>query len=332
MDSATRSEVSSSVPLGSPTPLASPVEEVEQTRREEVSAVVPPGEATGCPPPLAWQQVVREFVEQGTPWYLDRPRYRLQGRSWGTGRPLYFLNGMTGTHELFALLVYLLRTDFRCVLFDYPGSVSSGNDSRGLTLPDHAADVLAIADQIGDAEFDLYATSFGSLVGLQVLLQAPGRIGRALLQGAFAERRLSAAERGLIRLYAHLPGRMKHVPFSRFVQEHNHRRWFPPLDLTRWEFFLNTVGQTPAATVARRASLIRDYSLISRLGEIQTPVLLIRSEGEGVVPESCQHALEEGLPQAKTEHLHTTGHMPYLTHPHRVAKLVRSFLAREPGN
>jgi hypothetical protein len=39
--------------------------------------------------------------------------------------------------------------------------------------------------------------------------------------------------------------------------------------------------------------------------------------------------LASGLPCARTEFLHTTGHLPYLTHPHRIAKLTREFLLDE---
>ena len=289
-----------------------------------------PPEGEGCPPPLEWQQVVQEFVQQGDAWYLDRPGYRLQGRTWGTGQPLYFLNGINGTHELFALLVYLLRNEYRCVLFDYPGTRGGSAESRGLTLDQLDDDLFAVADQIGDQQFDLFATSFGTLVSLGAMLRRPERIRRAILQGGFASRQLSLSERALIRVWSHLPGRFKHVPLRRLVQQANHRRWFPPFDSTRWEFLMENSGFTPAASVAHRAAVIRDTSLVERLQEIQTPIMLIRCEGEGIVPEECHAVMAERLPQATSEHMHTTGHLPYLTHPHRIAKLIRAFLGSSP--
>lgn len=283
---------------------------------------VPPG----CPPPLNWSDVVQEFVREGDAWYLDRPGYRLQGRSWGEGPPLYFLNGISGTLELYSLLVYLLRDSYRCVLFDYPGTRGNAHESRGLTLDRLVDDLFSIADKIGDDQFNLFATSFGTLVGQGAMLRSPGRIQRAILQGGFASRELSFAERSLIRVWSHMPGRYKHVPFRRMVQQFNHRRWFPPLDPTRWDFLIDNSGDTPASSLARRAAIIRDTSLVQRLGEIQTPVMLIRCEGEAIVSESCHDVMAKGLPSARVEHLHTTGHLPYLTHPNRVAKLVREFL------
>jgi len=63
-----------------------------------------------------------------------------------------------------------------------------------------------------------------------------------------------------------------------------------------------------------------------RLNEVTTPVLLIRSEGEGMVSAACQRDLEAGLPHARVERLTSCGHLPYLSHPHRLAKIVKSFL------
>src|SRR5215475_5189400 len=80
----------------------------------------------GCPPPLEWQEVLREFHRQADAWYLDCKNFRISGRTIGSGPPLYLLNGFSGTHELYALLVWLLRDRYRCVLFDYATPASRG--------------------------------------------------------------------------------------------------------------------------------------------------------------------------------------------------------------
>src|SRR5262245_6213534 len=44
-----------------------------------------------CPPPLEWQDVLREFHRQADSWYLDRQSHRITGRTIGSGPPLYLL-------------------------------------------------------------------------------------------------------------------------------------------------------------------------------------------------------------------------------------------------
>lgn len=274
-----------------------------------------------CPPPLAWAEVVGEFHRQSEPWYLDRQEYRLSGRMIGSGPPIYFLNGFAGTHELYSLLVWLLRDEFRCVLIDYPSRAG-----RRQTLDELADDLVAVADTCHDRSFDLFAAAFGSLVGLNAMHRHPDRIRRTVLVAGFANRRYSRIERMLIGLgrYASLP--LARCPLRPAIQLQNHRRWFPPFDTTRWDFFSGNTGATRLVELAQRAALARDTDLRCVLPEIRQPVLLVRSEGDGQVLEACSQVLAELLPDVRIEPMHGTGQIPFLTHPHRLAKLMRPFL------
>jgi pimeloyl-ACP methyl ester carboxylesterase len=102
--------------------------------------------------------------------------------------------------------------------------------------------------------------------------------------------------------------------------------WFPPIDPTRWEFYLDNTRQTPIATLAQRFGMLGKFDLRSRLRDLQTPVLLLHVEGEGAIQTGCREELAAGLPNSRTEFLHTTGMLAYLTHPHRLAKLIREFV------
>ncbi|MGE5194789.1 MAG: alpha/beta fold hydrolase [Deltaproteobacteria bacterium] len=277
----------------------------------------------GCPPPLEWQEVLREFHQQADAWYHDRKNYRIVGRSFGSGPPLYLLNGFSGTHELHALLVWLLRDRYRCVLFDYATPPARGH----VTLTDLADDLIAVADAAGDRRFDVFAPLFGGLVAMDAMGRHPDRIGRGVLQGAFAHRSLSRLERLLIRLCDWNPGKLRHLPLRGILQTQSHRRWFPPFDRTRWQFLFDNTGSVPLAEMARRAAIVRDCDLRPVLKEIRQPILLVRTEGEGKILEECCPVLASGLPHAKVEWMSDTGHFPYLTHPHRLAKVIDGFFA-----
>jgi pimeloyl-ACP methyl ester carboxylesterase len=285
----------------------------------------------GCPSPLGWAQVLEAFRSQSTSWSVRVGGKSVDGRTFGNGRPLYFLNGLTGTSNLFCLLVWLLRDDFRCVVFDYPtrsGSTQNGTAKppRRLTAEGLADDLFAVADSQGDLTFSLFGTSFGGVVALAALTARPSRIDRAILQGAFAHRRLSAMERLLCRTGRFVPGTLAGVPFRNTIQLANHQRCFPPFDYSRWGFFTENSGRTLIREAAERAAIAAACDYRARLTEIRQPVLLIRSEHEGRVSADCNAELARGLPNATTELLHSTGPLAHLTHPHRLAKLVRAFL------
>ena len=282
-----------------------------------------------CPPPLAWRQVLETFRIESDRWELDRGKYLLKGRTWGTGPPLYFLCGWNGTHELFALSVWLLRRDFRCVLYDYPSCERNSTRPPNLTIDDFTADLFAIADLHHDSHVNVYATSFGSAVALSAMLERPHRLRRAVIQAGFAQQRLTVFERQLTNVCRRLPGSLRQIPWRDRIQQQNHMQWFPPFDLTRWQFFLENTGQVPIASLATRAATVKKLDFRTQLHQIQQAVQIIHCEGDGRIIAKCQQELENGLPNATIESLHTCGQLPYLTHPHRLTNVIRPFLLRE---
>lgn len=308
-----------------PEPDEAPAEIAQSSRITGESAAA----SSGCPSPVPWRQVIDAFNADAKHWKLDRGRYELEGSTWGDGPPLYFLHGLTAKRELFSLLVWLLRDTFRCVMIDLPGS-RRGRPMRGrLSASDIADDVFAAADFNGDKRFQLFASSFSSIVALEALAAGQDRIERAVLQGGFAHLKLSLAERVLIRLGLLMPGHLNILIFRRTIQAYSHKRWFPPFDHGRWDLYVKTSGDVPMASIARRAAIIRDYDGRPKLGQIRQPVMLVRSEGEGIISSAAHEELASGLPDSRTEWLHSSGHLPFLTHPHRLANLIRPFYLGE---
>ena len=280
----------------------------------------------GCPAPLSLMDVLEAFRTGSDFWELRHDGREVRGRTWGDGTPLYFLNGIAGSLELYAPTVWLLREQVCCVLHDYAGSHEGRQPAR---LDELVTDLFEIADRHEHESINLYATSFGGPVALEAMRRHPRRIRSVVMQGAFAHRSLSVAERlaaGAARL---LPGSLGRVPGRRSVQQHNHQRWFPPYDQMRWPFFLEATGRSPIRAMAARARIVHASDLRPYLSELRQRALVIRSEGEGLVSQRSVEELAAGLPNASLEFLPDCGHLPYLTHPHRLAKMIRAFLGIE---
>jgi len=79
------------------------------------------------------------------------------------------------------------------------------------------------------------------------------------------------------------------------------------------------------ADLAQKALAVHSVNLEDRLSQVTCPVLLVRTEGQGELETAGHEVLERGLPNARVEWLHSTGLHPYLTHPHRLAKLLKTF-------
>ena len=186
---------------------------------------------------------------------------------------------------------------------------------------------LIAAGHFGDEQFDLFATSFGTLVALDLLKnETSGRIRHAVLQGPLTSLRLSWAEQLMARGAGFLPCHMDRLPLRRGVLATNHRRWFPPIDETRWEFFATDTGRPRASTVAGLARLASGCDFSRDLAAIKTPALIVSSEGDANRHLAAADILANGLPNNRHEVLPNTGHVIFVTHPHRLANLVRPFL------
>ena len=281
-------------------------------------AATPPRE--GCPPPLQWQQVLTAFREQSTAWHTDSTAGLITGRVWGEGPTLVMLNGLGGSHELFALCAYLLKPNCRCVLLDYP-------TGRRVTWPRLSESVADAVREFAGAEgCHLFGTSFGSALALESSLRLGPQVRSLTLHAAFAQLPLTVAERVAANALSWMPGRVRLVPFWLRLQERGHRLWFPPMDPTRWLFYLENAGRTPVSELSRRFGMLSRFDARSRLKELATPTLILQVEGEGETQARYRDELAAQLPNSRTEFLHSTGLLAYLTHAHRMAKLIREFV------
>jgi pimeloyl-[acyl-carrier protein] methyl ester esterase len=275
-----------------------------------------------CPPPLAWRDVLAEFRSQSETFeFTGSDGLVVRGHVLGEGPPLYILNGLSATPELFCLTVWLLREEFRCVVIDYPEQATS--------LSQLAGSLFTAADGLGDQEFDLFATSFSSAVAMQILTTDASRIRHAVLQGPVNGIRLSWLERLATRAAMLSPGRMSRVPFFRAALQNNHRLWFPPFDETRWHFMALNVGSVRISTVARRLRMLNGLDWTERLAEIKTPTFIVSSEGEATRHHDAAKLFVSQIPGTKNERIPNCGHVPFVTHPHRLAKLIGPFLRDE---
>lgn len=300
-----------------------PVEEPVSCVQETCAPPVDPIPPEGCPPPLRCRHIAAALDSTASAWELDDSPLRTRGWCWGNGPPLYFLNPLGGSARLFALTAWLLREDFRCVLVDWQSPRAGVRADLDL----FARDLRSLADSAGDSQIAVFGSSFGGAVALRSASMSPGLIDRLIVQGVSQRRHLSIAERLLAFGTQRSRRTVRELPFSAKVQRINHARWFPPLDPDRWQWFLDLMGEFPVSLLATQALALHDVDLAQDLQRIQCPVLVLDTEGAGPRARHDQAVLRAQLTEGYAASMHTTGLYPYLTHPHRLVKLIRQFLA-----
>ena len=107
----------------------------------------------------------------------------------GSGRPLVLLHGGLMTIDLnFGPLLEPLAASRQVIAVELQGHGHTADIDRPMTIQALAGDVVALLDQLGIAEADLFGFSLGGLVAYAVALGAPARVGKLIVASADAHR------------------------------------------------------------------------------------------------------------------------------------------------
>jgi pimeloyl-ACP methyl ester carboxylesterase len=235
--------------------------------------------------------------------------------------------GIVSTYRGYALTLNRLSARFRTILYDYPGDdPDDGARLSRITHDDLVDDVFGLIDHLNIGRAFLFGLSFGSTIVVKVLHREPRRFPKAVVQGGFARRRFSAAERVALSFGRLMPGTVARLPLHEPVLAYNNKSHFPAMLADRWSYYVEQNGQTPIAALAHRLDLVARLDLRRILPDIPNEVLLLQGNEDRIVSRSCYDELHAALPKAEGVIMPTVGHQPHFTHAEALAKVVSDWL------
>lgn len=287
----------------------------------------PPDTPPRCPPPADFRAEVAAYDRAAAVGRLAAPRHRMTYRTLGEGPPLVLCPGIAGTYRGYAPTLNRLAGRFRTVVFDYPGDHPDDGARLGrIGHDDLVDDVFALLDHLKIGRAFPVGLSFGSTIVFGLLKREPRRFPRAVVQGAFARREFTRAERLALRLGRRLPGTIERLPLRRRILDWNSRPSFPAAVTDRWSFYLDQNGRTPIAPLAHRLDLVGALDLRPALPAMTTEILLLQGNEDRIVPRACQDDLARRLPRATAVRMPLVGHQPHYTHFEGLAQAIGDFL------
>ncbi len=106
---------------------------------------------------------------------------------WGEqGPPVVCVHGLTANAFCFQALADELAKDHRVFAYDLRGRGDSDKPEEGYSIPLHAADLLALLDELGLARPILIGHSLGALISLYFAAHHPERVSKLVLIDAGA--------------------------------------------------------------------------------------------------------------------------------------------------
>lgn len=259
---------------------------------------------------------------------------RLAYRDEGEGLPVLCLAGLTRGMDDFDYLAPALA-DCRMIRMDYRGrGQSDWTGAATYTVPQEAADALALLDHLGIARAAVFGTSRGGLIAMYLAAVARGRLLGVCLNDVGPQLRVEGLEaitayvgrrpnaRTLAEVAARLPETLKGfgpVPEGRWAEEaaRLYRQTDDGVELTYdpalRESFLAAM-KDPTATA---------WPLFDALEGL--PLALIHGAGSDLLGEDAVAEMRRRRPDMIYGKVPGRGHIPWLDEPEAVA-VVRAWV------
>jgi pimeloyl-ACP methyl ester carboxylesterase len=284
-------------------------------------------EVPRCPPPANVRAEVRRYDREARVECWRGPRYRMTYRVLGEGPPLLWIPGIASTYRSYALVLNRLAERFQTIQYEFPGEQSDDGARLASISHDHLVDDLfGLIEHLSLGRAFLVGLSFGSTIVLKAAHREPRRFPRSVVQGAFARRQFTAAERMAFFLGRRFPGTVSRLPLRERVLAYNTKMDFPSLLADRWSFYVEQNGLTPIKALAHRTSLLTRLDMRPILAEIPADILLVQGREDRIVPQRYFEELKAALPGAESVIMPTVGHIPHLTHAEPLARLIGDWL------
>jgi pimeloyl-ACP methyl ester carboxylesterase len=251
----------------------------------------------------------------------------------GEGPPLILIPGLASTYRVYALALNVLARRFKTIVYDYPGE-QPGDDARlgAIAHSDLVDDLFGLISHLNLGRCFLLGLSFGSTVTLRALSYEPRRFPKAAVQGAFARRTFTFAERIALRFGRLMPGTLARLPLRESILSYNSKANFPDLIADRWTYYLEQNGLTPLAALSHRLDMVTGLDLRPLLGAVKSELLILQGNEDRIVPRRYFDELCAAVPHARGVIIPMVGHQPHFTHAEALAQAVSDwFLPCAPG-
>lgn len=265
------------------------------------------------------------------------------------GAPVLVLaNGLGGRLYAWEPLVEAFAPTHRILTWDYRGLFKSGSppNLKGLRLAHHASDILTIldAEQIERAHF--VGWSMGTMVNLEVALDAPRRVqSLTLINGSYGQ----IFDRGL-QPWMRVPGvpRVLHQLVETLASRPNladrigglalnplhvgavgwliSKAWGNPKIRPMYEQYLSDVFGESFHNYLRLFQALDANSNYHLLPEVTQPTLVISGGLDWLTPASMSRRIARRIPGAQHLHLPLASHFALLEYSEKVVGRMREFL------
>lgn len=240
---------------------------------------------------------------------------------------LVLASGLGGVASFWQPQLAALLPHYRVVTYDQRGTGrSTAMLPDAYSMADMAAELAAALAQRGISHYDIIGHALGGLIGLQLALDFPARVGRVVVVNGWLS--LNAHTRRCFRVRQDL---LLHAGVEAFVRAQ-------PLFLYPAEWLAQHETRIAEEEAQHIAHFQGQHNLLRRLNALMTcdfsqhaahirqPVLAISSRDDLLVPHSCSAQLAAALPHGNLIEMPWGGHAMSVTDADNLNALLLRWL------
>jgi 3-oxoadipate enol-lactonase len=262
--------------------------------------------------------------------HFDGRRFRLHFVEEGKGPAVVFLHEIGMDHTMYAAQFEDLPERYRCIAFDMRGHGRSDAPPRPWTMQDVVVDLIAFIEGINAAPCHLVGSSWGGMVALRAAIQREDLVRSLVLIGTSPD----AEDPQWIELYR---GYERAIADNDGVTEELARQTAPVFYAQEFidreaesiAVHVDRLVKMDAMPIIESLRMVNDReSMVSRLGDVHVPTLVIHGELDSAVGMSHAETMATGIAGADLIKVPDVGHTPAVEAPDVVNEALAGFLGR----
>jgi proline iminopeptidase len=252
------------------------------------------------------------------------------------------MHGGPGADHISMLPFRPCADQFTLIFYDHRcNGRSVGADVSTMTWENLTADADALRQALGFEKWAVLGHSFGGMVALEYALRYPQSLSHLLLVDTCGDARWAQqhapdtlAKRGFRPETVQLARRFFNGQIApnemlpammRFGKAYYHH--LGPLQTARMLMSGFRVKMRPEAQIYGFGTLLKGWSVMDRLAEIETPTLVMAGRYDFQFPPEHQEMLAAGIPNARLEIIEHAGHNAPEERPAAAIQAVRDFVS-----
>lgn len=235
--------------------------------------------------------------------------------------PLIFLHGVMASSQIWIPQVDHFKDKRRIVIFDLRGHGQSDKPHEKYSINQFSDDLYSFMNSLKIEKAIIAGYSMGGMTALRFILDHPEMVEKLILLDTTPKSSYSFGRR-LVFLVSQLAMSIAYESFMKYYISSVFRRDCPKSEI---EKALERVLKNPKHVVRSCFSTIKDFDVLSELGNIQVPTLIIHG-GQSFNPLEQARDMKKHIPNAELVVVEGAGHAMTSETPEAICEAVEQFI------